>query len=87
MSVRFGDKNQPKTFTFIKKPDAQFIPPHKLEEPDKTLKGFRWRIGEMPTKSTVYTKLPPPAKSKPRSKREERREKRKEQKELKKERK
>lgn len=85
MVVRFGDKNQPKTFTFIKKPEAQFIPPQKLSEMDKKLKGFTWRIKEMPDKATIYAKLSPKVKPKVLSKREERKERKKEQKQLKKE--
>ncbi len=82
MVVRFGDKNQPKTFTFVKKPEAQFIPPKQLSDMDKKLKGFKWRIIEMPTRAMIYAKVSP--NPKPITKREERREKRKEKKEKKK---
>lgn len=85
MVVRFGDKNQPKTFTFIKKPEAQFIPPQKLSDMDKQLKGFTWRIKEMPDKSAIYAKLSPKVKPRVLSKREERKERKKEQKQMKKE--
>ena len=30
-------------------PEATFIPPHELEEPDTRLKGFIWREAERPT--------------------------------------
>jgi lipopolysaccharide transport protein LptA len=50
--VRFQD-NKLNTISFIKSPDAQFIPPHELQEPDKKLKGFSWRAKERPTRDEV----------------------------------
>ena len=35
-----------RNITYITKPDAQFIPPHEIQEPDKKLKGFKWRGSE-----------------------------------------
>lgn len=55
MVVKFKNKKV-KTITFQKKPDAVFIPPHEIQEPDTRLKGFRWRITEMPTKASVTAK-------------------------------
>ncbi len=49
MVIRFKD-NTLNTFSFLTKPDANFIPPHEIAEPDKELKGFRWRIKETPKK-------------------------------------
>jgi len=55
MTVKFKGKKV-KTITFYKKPDAVFIPPQELQEPEKRLKGFRWRIAEMPSRTTVLIK-------------------------------
>lgn len=74
MAVRFGKNNSPTTFTFINKPEAQFIPPQKLSDMDKKLKGYNWRIKEMPTRQQLFAKEPANTKTK----REERKEKRKE---------
>ncbi|MES2731508.1 MAG: OstA-like protein [Bacteroidota bacterium] len=52
MVVRFA-ANKVSKISFITKPDALFIPPHELEEPDKKLKGFQWRIKEKPTEEQV----------------------------------
>lgn len=49
MVIRFKD-NTLNTFSFLTKPDANFIPPHEIAEPDKELKGFKWRIKETPKK-------------------------------------
>lgn len=53
MIVRFKEKNKLNNITFITKPEAAFIPPHELEEPEKKLKGFKWRVAERPTKRSV----------------------------------
>jgi lipopolysaccharide export system protein LptA len=50
--VKFED-NKLNSISFIKSPDAQFIPPHELQEPDKRLKGFSWRVKERPTRNQV----------------------------------
>src|SRR6185437_4289050 len=50
--VRFSD-NKLTTITFIKKPEARFIPPHEIKEEDTRLKGFKWRIKEKPTREEV----------------------------------
>jgi lipopolysaccharide export system protein LptA len=47
--------------TFLKNPDASFIPPHELKEKDRVLPNFVWRGKERPTKEDVV-------KSKPKSK-------------------
>ena len=39
--------------SFYVQPDASFIPPSELEEGEKKLRGFTWRIGEKPEKSDV----------------------------------
>ncbi|MFN8438534.1 MAG: OstA-like protein [Cytophagales bacterium] len=63
MIIRFDSSNAPKTFTFLNKPEAKFIPPSKLSSQDKKLKGFVWRIKEMPTLETMYAYTPPFTKS------------------------
>ena len=34
-------------------PEASFVPPHELEEPQRKLKDFRWRIEEKPEKEAM----------------------------------
>ncbi|MEQ9168852.1 MAG: OstA-like protein [Fulvivirga sp.] len=41
--------NKADNVSFYVNPDASFIPPHELKEPDKKLSGFAWRIEEKPT--------------------------------------
>ena len=41
--------NKADNISFYVNPDASFIPPHELKEPDKKLSGFAWRIEEKPT--------------------------------------
>lgn len=50
--VRFKE-NKVNTISFIKSPDAKFIPPHEILEPETRLKGFVWRGKERPTKKDV----------------------------------
>jgi lipopolysaccharide export system protein LptA len=52
MVIRFVG-NKVNKISFITKPDALFIPPHEIEEPDKRLKGFLWRIKEKPKEQEV----------------------------------
>ncbi len=42
------EQNQVQSITFITEPDANFIPPKEVMEPDKKLKGFQWRANERP---------------------------------------
>lgn len=39
--------------SFLAKPEAKFIPPHQLLEPDKRLKGFLWRKEEKPDREDI----------------------------------
>jgi lipopolysaccharide export system protein LptA len=39
--------------SFYKMPDAKFIPPHEIKEPDTRLRGFIWRSKERPKKEEV----------------------------------
>jgi hypothetical protein len=65
MALRFA-ANKLQTITFQTNPDASFIPPHELKEPDKTLKGMQWRIKERPSRrATLGKHFAPPAKAKP----------------------
>lgn len=49
------DSNEVKHIKFLRKPDANFIPPEKIGAGDKTLKGFTWRLEERPTKPQIIT--------------------------------
>lgn len=53
MTLRFGAKSKLKNISFIQEPDAKFIPPHEILEPEKKLKGFVWRLDEKPTIETI----------------------------------
>jgi len=48
MTIRFVD-NHADNMSFYVNPEATFIPPHELEEPDTRLKGFFWREDERPS--------------------------------------
>jgi len=48
MVIRFVD-NKADNMSFYTNPEATFIPPHELQEPDTRLKGFVWREDERPT--------------------------------------
>jgi lipopolysaccharide export system protein LptA len=50
--IRFKD-GRVNNLSFYVKPEADFIPPHELNEEDKTLKGFRWRGDVRPSKADV----------------------------------
>ncbi|MBC6988335.1 OstA-like protein [Hymenobacter sp. BT491] len=64
MALRFAE-NKLKTISFLTNPDASFIPPHELKEPDKKLKGFQWRATERPARRAVLGKyFASPAKAK-----------------------
>lgn len=39
--------------SFYIKPDAKFIPPHEIKEPDTRLRGFTWRPKERPIRADV----------------------------------
>lgn len=56
MVIKFDTTNKVKDITFIKKPDARFIPPHEIQEPEKRLKGFMWRIKEKPSLKEVISR-------------------------------
>ncbi len=56
MVIKFKE-NKVYDILFLKKPDAIFIPPHELKDPDKKLKDFAWRYAERPEKKDV-TRIP-----------------------------
>ncbi|TAH25200.1 MAG: hypothetical protein EAZ07_07885 [Cytophagales bacterium] len=47
MVIEF-DSNKVNTILFLTNPEGLFVPPHEIEEPEKKLKGFKWRITERP---------------------------------------
>lgn len=47
--------NKLRDIHFLVKPDAKFVPPHELAEPEKVLRGFSWRESEKPRKE-YFTK-------------------------------
>jgi lipopolysaccharide export system protein LptA len=49
----FFKKGELKKIGFYNNVDGKIIPPHELEEGDKTLPGFLWREDEKPTRYTV----------------------------------
>ncbi|MCS7004946.1 MAG: hypothetical protein NZM38_06430 [Cytophagales bacterium] len=64
--VLFGDSNKVQSITFLYQPEAKFIPPHEIEEPDKYLKGFAWHHEKRPPKDSLrallneyLSKIPP----------------------------
>ena len=52
MKINFVD-GKLNNITFIKKPDASFIPPHEINEKEAVLPGFNWRIKDRPRRNTV----------------------------------
>lgn len=52
MIIRLID-NKVDNITFYTNPDAVFIPPHELLEPETRLPGFRWRLEERPGKNNL----------------------------------
>ncbi|TPG72215.1 OstA-like protein [Hymenobacter nivis] len=55
MTLRFAN-NKLQKITMLANPDANFIPPHEIKEPDTRLKGYRWRDDERPTRRQVLGK-------------------------------
>ncbi len=55
MRLRFAD-NKLQKITMLVNPDASFIPPHEIKEPDTRLKSFNWRPTERPTRRQVLGK-------------------------------
>jgi len=59
MVIRFVD-NKADNMSFYTNPEATFIPPHELQEPDTRLKGFAWRENERPTLENIMASEPEP---------------------------
>ncbi len=53
MLIKFAEDNKIQSFSFNTEPDAKFIPPQEMAEPDKRLRGFRWRINEKPQRNQM----------------------------------
>ncbi len=58
MLINF-ENNQVNNISFYTSPEAEFIPPHQLKEPQTRLKDFKWRIKERPEKHHVITGTKP----------------------------
>jgi len=58
MLINF-ENNQVNDISFYTSPEARFIPPHELDEPESRLKDFKWRIEEKPEKENVITGIKP----------------------------
>ncbi|MDX5435852.1 MAG: hypothetical protein LPK03_01580, partial [Pontibacter sp.] len=63
MVLKFGE-NKLKTISFLVQPDANFIPPHEIDEGQKQLEGFVWLAELRPTKQQVLAKRQPAAEPK-----------------------
>ncbi len=54
------DSSKVHDIKFLSDPDAHFIPPNKIEAPDRKLPGFIWRINEQPQfEEFLYRKIKP----------------------------
>jgi len=62
MVIHFVD-NRADNMSFYVKPEATFIPPHELEEPDTRLKGFNWREDERPSLFNILNATTPRTKT------------------------
>ncbi|MCU0417041.1 MAG: hypothetical protein MUE33_07635 [Cytophagaceae bacterium] len=49
IQLYFSDKKL-KSITYLKNPEASFIPPHKIAPADKKLKGFKWEASKRPSR-------------------------------------
>ena len=57
MAIRFVN-SKADNMTFYTNPEARFIPPHQIAEPDRHLAGFNWRQDERPTLQDVLEPIP-----------------------------
>jgi len=55
MKINFKE-GKVNNISFYVQPDAKFIPPHELKEPDTKLRGFLWRPEERPAREDVVRK-------------------------------
>ena len=65
MTINFKESDVDNIMFYIN-PDAEFIPPHELQENQKQLKGFQWRSSQRPSKTDVvpYAKEESPVEDK-----------------------
>jgi lipopolysaccharide export system protein LptA len=61
--IRFKEGRVNNLTSYVK-PDARFIPPHELKADDQSLKGFKWKGAEKPTRTDVV-KVQSPGSAKP----------------------
>ena len=57
MLISFGNKTV-QQIRFYQQPDAVFVPPHELQEPETRLAGFRWLDEYRPSKASVISRQP-----------------------------
>lgn len=57
MLLSFGERTVQK-IRFYQQPEAVFVPPHELKEPDTRLPGFRWLEEQRPSKEKVLSRVP-----------------------------
>ena len=57
IKVNFNDGDVVEVL-FLTQPDAKFIPPHELKEPEKVLPGFEWKIDLKPTRDSIFVVTP-----------------------------
>jgi lipopolysaccharide export system protein LptA len=60
MKINFVD-GKVNNITFLKNPDASFVPPHEITPADRTLTGFIWRGAERPKRGDVVKSSGTPA--------------------------
>jgi len=53
MNIYFLEKNKLEKIAYITKPDAVFVPPNEIVQPQTRFKNFRWRIEEKPKLSEM----------------------------------
>ena len=58
--IRFKD-GKVNTLTALKRPEANFIPPHELTKDVLKLKGFEWKEQDRPVREDVVKKKVPAA--------------------------
>lgn len=66
MLLSFGERTI-QQIRFYQQPDAVFVPPHELQEPETRLPGFRWLEEFRPSKEKVLSRLPSTAEERTRT--------------------
>jgi lipopolysaccharide export system protein LptA len=57
VNIRFKENNKLHRISYLNKPEATFVPPHEIEEPQKKFKNFRWRVEEAPQRKDMTRQL------------------------------